>query len=296
MVILNKPAKYTIQNFRELESISLLENILASHQLVMPKIDKMDKWPNIDGYLYITDGNGYEKGELKVQVKTIGNKGVKGKIFCKIGQKYLNYCSDIHELVNLIIGVDTENKEAYWLKITPENTKKIKDKKVFFPKINVINYNNNSYYKLWRDICKRRRDLLRIAYDENIKTKTVKDMPSISPDKIAKKILLSKPKAKEINAIQKFFNNPYTKKRYYYNLIYLLSPYYKYNKKVNKLLNLTEKKEDVFIEKFKQDGLISVTGNLIIIKDKDRAKKYSNEMMNKLIKSNIRLEDLLSYF
>ena len=77
MKILGKPAKHAKSSFHDREAISLLENILTSHELVMPDLKKGDTWPNTDGYLQVTESNGCPVGQLEVQVKSLKEKRIK---------------------------------------------------------------------------------------------------------------------------------------------------------------------------------------------------------------------------
>lgn len=105
----NKIASHGENNFKDEESISLIKLLLAKHRRVMPKLDSIDKWPNIDGYIEIQSKEGIIIGRLNVQAKTLNKKDVL-KFRCPV--PFLSNC-EIDPC--LLFGVDTKNERVYWL-------------------------------------------------------------------------------------------------------------------------------------------------------------------------------------
>ena len=87
MEITGPPAKHAKSSFNDCEAISKLKAILASHQLVKPDLKEGDTWPNHDGYLEVVDVNGYPKGTIFVQVKTLDQRRINKKISFRFKNK-----------------------------------------------------------------------------------------------------------------------------------------------------------------------------------------------------------------
>lgn len=139
-------------NFTDVQSISLIENILSSHKKVMPKLDKIDKWPNIDWHLEIQNEDTSLFWKISVQVKTLPQNH-KLKFSCPIS--FLTYC----ELEPcLFFWVDNQEEKIYWLYFDSQVIKSINFKNNKYSKI--INFdkdkffekNNCNYYNEWRKI------------------------------------------------------------------------------------------------------------------------------------------------
>jgi hypothetical protein len=101
------------RDFAEVESVKLLELLLASHKRVMPDIKVLDRYPNIDGYLTLQGENCTFMGKFEAQVKTLPERhNLKAIVSCD----FIKYCK-IASLPVLYIGVDRKNEIAYWLHI-----------------------------------------------------------------------------------------------------------------------------------------------------------------------------------
>jgi len=96
-------------DFTDKESVSLIENLLARHKRVMPKLSSSDKWPNIDGHIEVQDASNVLMGRSYVQVKTLpANHNL--KFACPVS--FLTSC----ELDPcFLFGVDNQNEKVYWL-------------------------------------------------------------------------------------------------------------------------------------------------------------------------------------
>lgn len=111
-----KPAKHTKQSFYDQQAINVVSAWLAETQRAMPDLKANDKWPNIDGYIEITDENGFPKGTLKAQVKKLSVKNAQNKQHSFKDDKFFTYCKESLDWIPiLLIGVDLKKKKAFWL-------------------------------------------------------------------------------------------------------------------------------------------------------------------------------------
>lgn len=114
-------ARHTPQSFNDQEAVSSLCAWIARTQRAMPDIKANDKWPNIDGYIEMTDDRGHPLGTLKAQVKKLTKADAKSKRFRftknDSREKFLRYCDESRELPIILIGVDINDDTcqlAYW--------------------------------------------------------------------------------------------------------------------------------------------------------------------------------------
>ena len=105
-----KPASHPKSNFTDVQSITLIGNILSSHGRVMPNLNSIDKWPNIDGKVEVQDENKGIVGSIAVQAKTLPNEH-ELKFKCPVS--FLAYCENIEPC--LLFGVDTPYYLSYHL-------------------------------------------------------------------------------------------------------------------------------------------------------------------------------------
>lgn len=106
-------------NFTDKHSISLVDTILTAHKRVMPKLQSIDKWPNLDGVVDVQDEKSNYVGCLHVQVKTLP-KGHKLQFSCPI--EILTF-SELQPF--LLFCVDQEKKRVYWLYLDVNFLKKV---------------------------------------------------------------------------------------------------------------------------------------------------------------------------
>lgn len=146
---------HSANNFTDKQSVSLIENILSTHWKVMPKLDSIDKWPNIDGHIEIQDDKDNFIGRLNVQVKTLPQNH-KFKFSCPI--KFLSSC-EIDPCLLLI--VDNNAEKIYWLyfdsyKIKNINFKNNKHTKtITFDENTFFDKETKSYIQEWEKIIKQ---------------------------------------------------------------------------------------------------------------------------------------------
>ncbi len=82
-----KPARHGKSNFLDKRSVSVVEELLTTHERVMPQLASIDKWPNIDGYLELQDANEVLLGRMEV----INIKSAWAHLFCIIVVMYLRF-------------------------------------------------------------------------------------------------------------------------------------------------------------------------------------------------------------
>jgi len=139
-------------DFTDKQSISLIENILASHKRVMPKLYSNDKWPNIDGHIEIQNINNILVGRLFVQAKTLPTKH-NLKFACSVS--FFSSC-EIDPCI--LLGVDNKAEKVYWLYFDAQIIKGINFKENTFTKtiqFNEIQYfdkNKIDYITAWEEI------------------------------------------------------------------------------------------------------------------------------------------------
>jgi hypothetical protein len=110
------PAAYPANSTEELSATTIFKSLIDLSQ-VKPDIKELDKFPNIDGYLELTNISQLPIGKLEVQIKKLGNKK-QGKPSHQIKLEFLSYCKNSASLPVLLVVVDEKNKVAYWKHIT----------------------------------------------------------------------------------------------------------------------------------------------------------------------------------
>ena len=152
-------------SFIDKQSISLIENILATHKRVMPKLDSNDRWPNIDGHLEIQDSDNNLVGRLFVQAKTLPPDH-KNKFPCPVP-----FFSSCEIDPTLLLGVDNQNKKVYWRYFDSQTIKKIDFEKneytttITFDNNKFFDENTKDYIDEWENIVKTNRRKFQ-NYDE----------------------------------------------------------------------------------------------------------------------------------
>ena len=139
-------------DFTDKESISLIENILAHHKRVMPKLYSNDKWPNIDGHVEVQGANKALIGRLYAQAKTLPqNHNL--KFACPV-----SFFSNCEIDPCLLFGVDNSNEKVYWLYFDAHVVKGIdfrdnsSTKTIEFNQSQYFDKKNISYVDAWEKI------------------------------------------------------------------------------------------------------------------------------------------------
>jgi hypothetical protein len=111
------PAPYSNRDEEETLAIDTFK-ILVDHKQVKVDIKERDKYPNIDGYIEIVDEKRQVIGKLEAQVKKLPNDcGISPKLPCPIS--LFEYAKNATSPV-LLIGVDVNQKKAFWIPISED--------------------------------------------------------------------------------------------------------------------------------------------------------------------------------
>lgn len=167
------PATHSLNARKDRISVYTVCRIMGKHAIarganIKPVTDLQvdDKWPNIDGYVELTDYRGKPFGKMEIQVKFLPKKNRKRpKKAC--GSRFLLYCRDVAQLPVMFLAVDISSDVAHWLHISPEFVEGLGDRlnqesvQLEFPSENIISLENRSYLEDWRLISERRCEALR---------------------------------------------------------------------------------------------------------------------------------------
>ena len=146
------PATDSLSDTRDIQSVSLVENVLSTHGAVVPNLQKNDKTPNTDGTITVYDDSHQMLGKLEVQVKTLASDcGL--KFDCPTST--LAYCEDIHPM--LWFFVDNVARKIYWLYIDCNYLSNIeyrhhKTKRIELSSSQFLSVSNKTYIDEWRRI------------------------------------------------------------------------------------------------------------------------------------------------
>lgn len=113
------PAKYTPASKADRRAIIILDDLFSKDNLVASFLNANDTVPNHDGYLELLNASGEQKGTIFAQVKSSLRYNKDGKIKHSLDSKFLSYCSTIKDTAIIFIGVDRDDKKAYWVEMTP---------------------------------------------------------------------------------------------------------------------------------------------------------------------------------
>ncbi len=156
-IINAKPAPYPNNNAEELAAVSCFLSIV-DNKFVKPDVNFLDKVPNTDGFVELTDNDDSPVAIIRVQLKTASKVDPK--------KDYVSHQCDLPFLAScegsiipvLLIAVDVKAKQAYWEYISKEClirlSKKIKKDSValHIPKTNIISETHKDYIALWKEI------------------------------------------------------------------------------------------------------------------------------------------------
>ena len=163
-----KPASYPSTSSTEQEVRDIF-HFLLDRRFVQGDIRTLDKIPNSDGILEITDKDRFPIGKIDIQLKTLQLKNFKRPCY-QVDGSLLAYC-DIAVIPVILIVVNKIEKKAYWKYFDRETllevTQNIKGNSISIsiPIENCIDGNNNSYISEWTKIVNETVDKNRM-YDE----------------------------------------------------------------------------------------------------------------------------------
>jgi len=166
-----KPSSHPVSNFTDVQSVSLVQYLLAKHGRVISDISSIDKWPNIDGRVEIQDEHNNLIGPLSLQVKTLAlihNL----KYDCKVD--FLAYCEKVEPC--LLLGVDHQTQKVYWLYFDVQSVRDIdyknnkSTKTVYFKEAQYFDENTRGYIDEWTKIVKN--NIQRFQSHDDLKVRT----------------------------------------------------------------------------------------------------------------------------
>lgn len=150
-----KPANHHKNNYKDVEAIGFVNYILGKHRRAIPKLDAVDKWPNIDGTIELQDVKNSLIGKFEAQVKSL-SKGHNYKY--PIPVPFISYCDTVALLPVLFLLVDNEAEKVYWIYMNKGlirntnyemNTTSVT---VQIDKNNYFDKNNKNYLDDWEKI------------------------------------------------------------------------------------------------------------------------------------------------
>ncbi|MDB5199169.1 MAG: hypothetical protein JWO92_1132 [Chitinophagaceae bacterium] len=152
---LGEPAAYPSTSPTEIRSTSTLMALLDP-RFIKAEIKTMDKVPNTDGVIIITNEAQVPLGKFEIQVKTLETQDfVTPKHQCT--KKFLAFCQS-STLAVILVAVDNENNVAYWKHMDSESIADAKSRitgesvSVLIPVENKITKNGLDYVHNWTTI------------------------------------------------------------------------------------------------------------------------------------------------
>ena len=152
-----RPTPYSPTDGVENLAVSTFSTLIDNEKVKLD-IKTRDKIPNIDGYLELVDEKYHPIGKFEIQVKKLP----KNNINIKIKILFLSYCKE-SILPVILVGVDIDNKKAYWLYIDEDFIKQIKiksgqkSKTIHFQKENLIDEQHTGSTKAENCLTDRRQ-------------------------------------------------------------------------------------------------------------------------------------------
>lgn len=123
-IIEGKPAAYPHTSTAESDSRNIFQDLL-NPQFIKGDIRVMDKIPNSDGILEITDQENYPIGKIDIQLKTLSKSNYSNpKYQCK--RSFFAYCRT-NALPVFMVVVNREDRKAYWRHIDAATLKEVKE-------------------------------------------------------------------------------------------------------------------------------------------------------------------------
>jgi hypothetical protein len=152
----SRSATYPDRSDSEATSKHMLMDLL-DNRFVRGELRIMDKYPNADGILDVTEADGYIRGKIDVQLKTLPKSRTTTPAHaCEMS--FLQYCEE-SILPVILIAVDQAGRKAYWQNMNYEVLSSVRSKitgKTFslaLPLENCIDGQSLAYVDKWKQIC-----------------------------------------------------------------------------------------------------------------------------------------------
>ncbi|RXK59211.1 DUF4365 domain-containing protein [Lacibacter luteus] len=152
-----KPAGYSSTSATELESKNIFQSLLDT-RFIKGEIRVMDKYPNSDGILEITDEEQIPIGKIDIQLKTLQPKNFNSPSY-QCERTFFSYCENSSLPVFLVV-VDRQNKKAYWRHIDAATLIEVASKMtgasytISIPIENCIDGEKRAYIEKWAEKAK----------------------------------------------------------------------------------------------------------------------------------------------
>ncbi len=130
-------------------------------------IKEQDTTPNHDGYIEIKDGNSKQLGQFHIQVKYANTQTFNSRKYNKVEKSFLEWVKDSSTSPVLFFIVSADAKKAYWKQITVSCRDRLlpkpnqKTATISFPKSQLIQENEKSYYQEWLEILKNHKKIIK---------------------------------------------------------------------------------------------------------------------------------------
>lgn len=153
----SKVAPYPSTSPAEIESRNIFQSLMDS-RFIKGDVRILDKYPNSDGILEITDEQQYPIGRIDIQIKTLRPKNSLNPCFqC---ERSLFAHSEQSSIPVILVVVDRKNKKAYWRHIDNDTLIEVaghlkgKSYNLKVPIANCIDGKNTDYIRTWTQIAK----------------------------------------------------------------------------------------------------------------------------------------------
>lgn len=152
-----KPAPYPSTSVAEVESKNIFQGLLDAN-FVRGEVRVMDKYPNTDGILEITNGERITVGKIDIQLKTLQPKNYASPSY-QCERSFFSYCEN-SPLPVILVAVNRQDKKAYWLHIDADTLKYVASKMtgesytISIPVENCIDGVKREYIEKWTEKAK----------------------------------------------------------------------------------------------------------------------------------------------
>lgn len=156
-IIDGQPAGYSPTSATELESKNIFQYLIDTN-FVRGEVRVMDKYPNSDGILEITNAERITVGKIDIQLKTLQPKNyILPSYQCE--RSFFSYCEN-SPLPVILVVVNRQDKKAYWLHIDADTLKEVASKMtgesytISIPVENCIDGVKREYIEKWTEKAK----------------------------------------------------------------------------------------------------------------------------------------------
>lgn len=152
-----KPAPYPSTSVAEVESKNIFQGLLDAN-FVRGEVRIMDKYPNTDGVLEITNEESITVGKIDIQLKTLQPKNYASPSY-QCERSFFSYCEN-SPLPVILVVVNRQDKKAYWLHIDADTLKYVASKMsgesytISIPVENCIDGVKREYIEKWTEKAK----------------------------------------------------------------------------------------------------------------------------------------------